>query len=301
VSRRKAVKPAPVVTGNGLRGADSSGKEDTHAHSEILSKPQPSWRDVLPIHPAADLFPLLGKAELRELADDIKKNGLREPVQTYIDRGTHILLDGRNRLDALELNGEIIFDGSNAENNRWPKGSNRKFFESDASIASAAIRNPSDCLAYVISKNIHRRHLTRDQKRECIAKILKANAEESNRRIAELSKADDKTVAKVRAELEATAEIPQLKKTKGKDGKERPTRKKVSAGGSEKPTHALIDSRPALDMGVKSESEKALAEFKYACDHWFLKMTKTQHEEAIKYVTEWAEKRIESIANAVTP
>ena len=38
-------------------------------------------------------------------------------------------------------------------------------------------------------------------------------------------KADDKTVGKVRTDLESTAEIPQLKRTKGKDGKERPARK----------------------------------------------------------------------------
>ena len=32
-----------------------------------------SWRDVLPVHAAADLFPLMSEDELRELGDDIKK------------------------------------------------------------------------------------------------------------------------------------------------------------------------------------------------------------------------------------
>jgi len=33
--------------------------------------PQPkNWRDVLPIHPAADLFPAMSKSELRELGED---------------------------------------------------------------------------------------------------------------------------------------------------------------------------------------------------------------------------------------
>jgi hypothetical protein len=41
-------------------------------------------------------------------------------------------------------------------------------------------------------------------------------------------KADDKTVAKVRRELESTVEIPQLEKTTGADGKERPTKRKVA-------------------------------------------------------------------------
>ena len=40
-----------------------------------------SWRDAIPIHPAADLLPLMSPDELRELADDIKKNGLRVKVE----------------------------------------------------------------------------------------------------------------------------------------------------------------------------------------------------------------------------
>jgi hypothetical protein len=35
-----------------------------------------SWRDVQPIHPAAELFPLMAPDELRALGEDIKKNGL---------------------------------------------------------------------------------------------------------------------------------------------------------------------------------------------------------------------------------
>jgi hypothetical protein len=41
-------------------------------------------------------------------------------------------------------------------------------------------------------------------------------------------KVDDKTVAKVRDNLESTSEIPKLEKTVGKDGKARKQRKKPS-------------------------------------------------------------------------
>jgi hypothetical protein len=34
-----------------------------------------NWHEHLEIHPAAELFPLMSPAELKELADDIKKNG----------------------------------------------------------------------------------------------------------------------------------------------------------------------------------------------------------------------------------
>lgn len=53
------------------------------------------------IHPVANLFPLLSKDELRELADDIKANGLQQAI--VMQDGT--LLDGRNRLAACELAG----------------------------------------------------------------------------------------------------------------------------------------------------------------------------------------------------
>ena len=54
-----------------------------------------------------------------------------------------------------------------------------------------------------------------------IAKLLKVMPDKSNRQIAAIVDCDHKTVAAVRAELEATGEIPQLEKTIGKDGKAR--------------------------------------------------------------------------------
>jgi hypothetical protein len=51
-----------------------------------------SWRDVLPIHPAAELFPLMSPDELRELGEDIKATGLRLPIAIT---GDGKLLDGR--------------------------------------------------------------------------------------------------------------------------------------------------------------------------------------------------------------
>src|SRR5260221_8666157 len=56
-----------------------------------------------PVHPAAEAFPLLSGEELAELAADIGKNGLLEPVWLYRDPdiGTS-LLDGRNRYRACD-------------------------------------------------------------------------------------------------------------------------------------------------------------------------------------------------------
>jgi hypothetical protein len=77
-----------------------------------------SWRDHLAVHPAAELFPLMSETDpkaLQELAEDIKKNGLQQPIAIRDHPGydrrnpdsakRRQLVDGRNRLDALALLG----------------------------------------------------------------------------------------------------------------------------------------------------------------------------------------------------
>src|SRR5215469_7023124 len=189
-----------------------------------------TWRDHLKVHPAADLFPMMSEDELRELGEDIRANGLLSPI--VIDDNDDTLVDGRNRLDAIELLG-MEFEFIRATRNpRKGKIIGIDSDDFDISLSGAVRRmfdfetNPYD---FVISANLHRRHLAAEQKRELIAMVLKAKPEASNRQIAKQVKADDKTVASVRRDLESTAEIPQLEKTVGKDGKKRsrPPKRKV--------------------------------------------------------------------------
>ena len=58
-----------------------------------------------------------------------------------------------------------------------------------------------DPYAWVVSANIRRRHLTGEQKRDIIAKLLKATPDKSNNAIAKTIGVDDKTVGKVRDEM----------------------------------------------------------------------------------------------------
>jgi hypothetical protein len=61
-----------------------------------------SWREVLPVHPAAMLLPRMKPAELQRLGSDIKTNGLQIPVVIFIDpAGKKWLLDGCSRLTAI--------------------------------------------------------------------------------------------------------------------------------------------------------------------------------------------------------
>lgn len=50
-----------------------------------------SWRDVLPVHPAAELFPALSPEELRELGANIKQRGLVSAVVLW--RPTDAVVD----------------------------------------------------------------------------------------------------------------------------------------------------------------------------------------------------------------
>lgn len=187
------------------------------------------WRDVLPIHPAASLFPLMSEAELRELAADIEKHGLRERIDLYDDPeiGTCVI-DGRNRLDALELLGEVCNEyGIFRPRTSRPVGHNVPDF---------------DPYAYVLSKNIHRRHLTPEQKRPLTVELVRASAELSNSLLAEIADVDDHDIADIRAELEATSEIPRFEKTIGRDGRARPARRAATKPKSA--PKALAQSTP---------------------------------------------------------
>lgn len=89
--------------------------------------------DDLEVHPVADLFPMLPPDELRDLAKDIKANGLQHPI--VVKDG--ILIDGRNRLAACELAGvEPAFEEMNG----------------------------GDPVAYILSSNLARRHMTKGQR-----------------------------------------------------------------------------------------------------------------------------------------
>jgi hypothetical protein len=135
--------------------------------------------------------------EFEELVADIKANGLIEDIVLF----EGMILDGRNRYRACIA---ADFPPVTLNGDKW-------------------IMDPA---AYVVSANLRRRHLTQEQKRELIAKLVKAQPEKSNRQIAKVVKVDHKMVGTARAKLAATGEIPQLKKTVGADGKRRPSKSK---------------------------------------------------------------------------
>jgi hypothetical protein len=171
-----------------------------------LHMPKSSWRDVLPIHPAAELFScaLMSSDEKRALGEDIVKNGLTSPIVLWKPdrKSPECLLDGITRLDAIE-----IATGCPAIVGAPSVTAGKDFLACNKVIV---LDKSVDPYSYVISANIRRRHLTAEQKRDLIAKLLKADPSKSDRQIGEMIKADNKTVASVRAEKEAREEIPHV-------------------------------------------------------------------------------------------
>jgi hypothetical protein len=64
---------------------------------EISSDPMSIDIFEIPVHPAADKFPMMEEEELDELAQDIKANGLQQPLVVAEVDGQMMLIDGRTR------------------------------------------------------------------------------------------------------------------------------------------------------------------------------------------------------------
>lgn len=105
----------------------------------------------VPFHPLADIFPMLDAGGLQELVDDIRSNGLREPITLY----EGAILDGRNRYAACVA----------------------------AGVAPAfATYAGDDPIAYVWSLNAARRHLTPSQRAACALDVEARYAEQARER-----------------------------------------------------------------------------------------------------------------------
>jgi len=86
------------------------------------------------IHPAAELFPMMSDVEFNGLKADIKQHGQRDDIMIWKGQ----LVDGRNRLRACD---ELGIEPSLCE-----------------------MSEELDPVAWVLSHNLHRRHLTTSQR-----------------------------------------------------------------------------------------------------------------------------------------
>jgi ParB-like chromosome segregation protein Spo0J len=172
------------------------GNEQRPSFSEIAKAKQ-----AIPFHPLADIFPLMEGDEFDALVADIKANGLHERI--ILHEG--MILDGRNRYRALLAAG---LDPANAN-----------------TLTIDGAKYVDDPVAFVISANIHRRHLTAGQKRDLIEKLIKAEPTKSNRQVAETVGVSHTHVNKVRTEMEEASDVETVSTSIDTRGREQPARK----------------------------------------------------------------------------
>jgi hypothetical protein len=117
--------------------------------------------NLLPAHPLSELFPLIKGDEFLDFVEDIRVNGIRDQI-VLLDRQ---ILDGRNRYNALRYlaeSGEILGEGWG---HRKDEAFSPELLEPPQSWFCAfnqAIHG--EPLAWVLSKNLKRRHLDESQR-----------------------------------------------------------------------------------------------------------------------------------------
>jgi ParB-like chromosome segregation protein Spo0J len=195
--------------------------------------------EKLKFHPLAGKFPLMEGEEFDALVADIKAHGLREPVVLF----ENMILDGRNRYRACEAAG--VTPGFRVAV-QSPDQSN---------IARPLITDPT---AYVISANIHRRHLTAEDRAKYLATLIARSPEKSDRALAKEAGVSHPTIAKARKQAEATGKALPVEKRTGADGKAR----KQPAKKSTKKTDAAKRSAEYRARKEQRECEEGHAELR---------------------------------------
>lgn len=105
-------------------------------------------------HELADILPLMEGQEFDELVEDIRKNGLRQKILTFKGK----IIDGRNRFRAC-VNGSA----ADPEFEEWEG-------------------KEEDLPGFIISMNMHRRHLNESQRAMLGAKIIEVYEAEAKKR-----------------------------------------------------------------------------------------------------------------------
>lgn len=106
----------------------------------------------LDFHPVADIFPMMSEREFGDLVEDVAEHGLREPIWLHRDGR---IVDGRNRYRACLA--VLATGGSEYAEPEF------RIFEGD----------DSDLVPFVLSLNLHRRHLNESQRAMVAARIAK--------------------------------------------------------------------------------------------------------------------------------
>jgi ParB family chromosome partitioning protein len=197
----------------------------------VLSPPE--LRALRP-HRYAGLFPQLVGSDRDELRDSMRRRGYDEAFPLVVWEQTGELIDGHNRRDvALELGFvevPVVL---------------RDDFESEADVA-----------AFIVSANIARRHLARDERRELLKRLARNGV--STRQAAKAAGVSPSTALRAAVEARASNDAPAAERVTGADGKSYPA--------TRRPSPAYLKARQAHDEAVRNRTPEEQREIDEACE-----------------------------------
>ncbi len=135
------------------------------------------WRKRYKVHPVADLFRMMSDDKLQKLGENILENGLKLPIAfcrpftstSRRSRSDLVLIDGRNRLEAMERAG----------------------LSTELPDLPTTTTDDLYAVSSIVSLNIHRRHLTKQEQADLIVLALKADADDRAARAAKVKPLSD--------------------------------------------------------------------------------------------------------------
>lgn len=208
------------------------------------------------VHPAAAVFPMLSDDELADLGEDIKANGLVHAI--VVDKDGQIV-DGRNRDEACRRAGvEPRYETLNGH----------------------------DPVAFILSANVHRRHMSTGQRAMAVARVrLFATNKQRQQDVADAADVSQPSVAKANVVLRHAPDLAELVLSGGMfldDAYAKARARKV-----EQETEAEADARALAETTVKAARLQAaapdladlVAEWRMSLDEAMSVLEKREHEE----------------------
>ena len=178
-----------------------------------------------PVHPYTNQYPLMRDIDpegFERFVEDMKANGLTERIEIVGHKGgAKMIIEGRNRALALERLG-IKIDPD--------KYMTEKRFSTEAGLR-----------AYIDSKNLHRRHLTKEWRDNILAQLIKDNPDVSDRGVAAKAaqvgvKVDKNKVARQRSKMEGRGAVAPRQIITDTKGRKQPSSK------TQKPQSPVLQS-----------------------------------------------------------
>jgi hypothetical protein len=257
-----------------------------------MTTPEPKAKvPELELHPLCEIIPSCTEEEFKELKEDIKKNGLQVPIKLFVDE----ILDGRSRYKAcVELGVEPkteIFAGST-----------------------------QDALAYVISMNVKRRHLTPSQRALIVARLVNSNVggdrhsvklpnEITQEQVATLAGVATKMVTDAKAVwdyretkpelakqvLDGTLAINKAAKQVREDKQREEEKKKGGKGNENKKTTPRKKPKTTIEYITAHDGKSALNAYSLLEEHLLDALQDVNDKSSFTHADEYAQATIEKL------